>query len=92
MNEQMTAEISNPPLALSVDESCYYSIAMPLLEKRVHSLPVKPEPEKCGEYGWNNLAYYADEIVHRCLARKFPNHNAAVISQAWHRKSYVSRH
>jgi hypothetical protein len=42
--------------------------------------PVKPE-EKTGEYGWNTHAYYADEIVHRCLANKFPNHNAAVISR-----------
>ena len=81
MNEQMTAEISNPPLALSVDESRYYSIAMPLLEKGFTVWPVKPEPEKCGEFGWNTHAYYADEIVHRCLAKKFPNHNAAVISR-----------
>ena len=44
--------------------------------------PVKPEPEKTGEYGWNTHAYYADEIVHRCLARKFPNHNAAVVGDS----------
>jgi hypothetical protein len=42
---------------------------------------VKPEPAKVGEYGWNTLAYYADEVAHRCLARKYPNHNAAVISK-----------
>ena len=42
---------------------------------------MKPEPEKAGEFGWNNLAYYADAATHRCLALKFPDHNAAVISR-----------
>jgi hypothetical protein len=84
MNEQMTAELHIPTAPLhsaSVEESRYYSIAMPMLRKGFTVWPVKPEPEKTGEYGWNTQAYYADEIVHRCLARKFPNHNAAVISK-----------
>jgi hypothetical protein len=57
------------------------TIVMPMRRKGFTVWPVKPEPEKTGEYGWNTQAYYAVEIVHRCLARKFPSHNAAVISK-----------
>ncbi|SRR5713101_5528527 len=64
-----------------VEETLYYKIATPMLRKGYTVWPVKPEPEKTGEFGWNSQAYYADEIVHRCLARKFPNHNAGVISK-----------
>ncbi len=81
---QPTTEINIPTALLygaPVEDSRYYKIAMPMFEKGYTVWPVKPEPEKTGEYGWNNLAYYADEITHRCLARKFPHHNAAVISK-----------
>jgi hypothetical protein len=71
----------SPPHSPTVKESRYFSIAMPMLEKGYTVWPVKPEPEKTGEYGWNTLAYYADEVVHRCLAGKYPNHNAAVVSK-----------
>ena len=84
MNEQMTTERNIPtaPLhAVPLGQSRYYSIAMPMLEKGFTVWPVKPEPEKTGEFGWNTQAYYADEITHRCLAKKFPNHNAAVVSK-----------
>ena len=81
---EQTTQLSIPLAPLpgpTVEQSRYYKIAMPMLEKGYIVWPVKPEPEKCGEFGWNTQAHYADEIVHRCLARKFPNHNAAVISK-----------
>ncbi len=81
---EQTAQLSiltKPVDRPAVEQTRYYSIAMPMLEKGFTVWPVKPEPEKTGEFGWNTQAYYADEIVHRCLARKFPNHNAAVISK-----------
>jgi hypothetical protein len=84
MIEQMTAEqklLETPLHSAVVEDSRYYKIAMPMLEKGFTVWPVKPEPEKTGEYGWNTLAYFGDEVVHRCLAKKFPNHNAAVISK-----------
>src|ERR1035441_1232838 len=83
MIEQMPGELHVPRAPLHgapVEDNRYYKIAMPMLEKGFKVWPVKPE-EKTGEYGWNTQAYYADEIVHRCLANKFPNHNAAVISK-----------
>jgi hypothetical protein len=79
--EQQSLETPVNVHSTAVEETRYYTIAMPLHKKGFAVWPVKPEPEKAGEYGWNNLAYYADEIVHRCLAKKFPNHNAAVISK-----------
>jgi hypothetical protein len=84
MNEQMTAELHIPRAPLHgapVEDSRYYTIATPMRKKCFTVWPVKPEPEKAGEFGWNTHAYYADEIVHRCLAKKFPDHNAAVISK-----------
>jgi hypothetical protein len=84
MNKQMTDELivpGKPVDSPAVEATRYYKIAMPMYRKGYTVWPVKPEPEKTGEYGWNTHAYYADEIVHRCLARKFPNHNAAVISK-----------
>lgn len=84
MNEQTVPELNIPtapvhraPLGLSR----YYNIASAMREKGFTVWPVKPEPEKTGEYGWNSQAYYADDIVHRCLGNKFPDHNAAVISK-----------
>jgi hypothetical protein len=79
--EQQNLETPVDVHCTPVEETRYYKIAMPMREKGFTVWPVKPEPEKIGEYGWNNLAYYADEVAHRCLARKFPNHNAAVISR-----------
>jgi hypothetical protein len=82
MNEPMTAaHIAETPLDTAVEQTRFYSISTPMSKKGYTVWPVKPEPEKAGEFGWNTQAYYADEIVHRCLARKFPNHNAAVISK-----------
>jgi hypothetical protein len=81
---EQTAELHIPAApfhSASVEETRYYNIAMPMLRKGFTVWPVKPEPEKCGEFGWNTQAHYADEIVHRCLAKKFPNHNAGVISK-----------
>lgn len=70
-----------PSDSRTVEETLYYKIATPMLRKGYTVWPVKPEPEKTGVFGWNTHAYYADEVVHRCLARKFPNHNAGVISK-----------
>src|ERR1035441_2243154 len=83
MNEQIAEPISSetPVEIAAVERTRYYNIAVPMLEKGFTVWPVRPEPEKAGEFGWNTQAYYADEIVHRCVARKFPNHNAAVISK-----------
>jgi hypothetical protein len=81
---EQTAQLSIPLAPLhspTVEQSRYYRIAMPMLRKGFTVWPVKPEPEKVGEFGWNTQAYYADETVHRCLANKFPDHNAAVISK-----------
>ena len=82
MNEPITAEpnIEAPVNITAAEQSRYYKIAMPMLEKGYTVWPVKPE-KKTGEFGWNTQAHYADEIVHRCVARRFPNHNAAVISK-----------
>jgi hypothetical protein len=83
MIEQMTAEqklLETPLHSAVVEESRYYKIAMPMIEKGFTVWPVKPE-EKTGEFGWNTQAHYADEAAHRCLARKFPNHNAAIVSK-----------
>jgi hypothetical protein len=79
--EQQSLETPAGVHSTAVERTRYYSIAMSMRKKGFTVWPVKPEPEKAGEYGWNNLAYYADEIAHRCLARKFPSHNAAVISK-----------
>jgi hypothetical protein len=79
--EQQSLETPAGVHSTAVERTRYYSIAMSMRNKGFTVWPVKPEPEKAGEYGWNNLAYYADEIVHRCLAKKFPNHNAAVFSR-----------
>ena len=83
MNEQIAEPISSetPVETAAVERTRYYNIAVPMLEKGFTVWPVRPEPEKAGEFGSNTHAYYADEIVHRCLAKKFPNHNAAVISR-----------
>src|ERR1035441_2192121 len=83
MNEQIAEPISSetPVEIAAVERTRYYNIATPMLERGFTVWPVKPEPEKAGEFGWNTHAYYADEIGHRCLAKKYPNHNAAVISK-----------
>jgi hypothetical protein len=84
MNEQMTTELNilTAPLHdVPLEQTRYHKIAMPMFKKGFIVWPVKPEPEKTGEFGWNTQAYYADEIVHRCLAKKFPNHNAAIVSK-----------
>jgi hypothetical protein len=83
MNEQIAEPRSSetPEETAAVEQTRYYKIATSMRTKGFTVWPVKPEPEKAGEFGWNTQAYYADEIVHRCLARKFPNHNAAVISR-----------
>jgi Bifunctional DNA primase/polymerase, N-terminal len=84
MNEQMTTELNvpiSPFHGAPSGHSRYYDIALPMLQKGLTVWPVRTEPEKAAEYGWNTHAYNANEIVHRCLANKFPNHNAAVISK-----------
>lgn len=82
----MIQEITHAPngstgLHGTAEDTRYYKIATPMLEKGFTVWPVKPEPEKAGEFGWNNQSYYADEPTHRCLALKFPDHNAAVVSR-----------
>jgi hypothetical protein len=79
--EQQSLETPAGMHSTAVEETRYYTIATPMRKKGFTVWPVKPEPEKAGEFGWNTQAYYADDIAHRCLAKKFPNHNAAVISR-----------
>lgn len=70
--------------ATTPEETRYFQIVKPLLERGFPVYPSHEESSKGGSEGWNRLAKdaeYADLTTHRILACKHPDRNAVVVGK-----------